>query len=68
MPEPIYVIGHVNPDTDTIAAAIGYAWLLQERDGLDMIPARAGPLNPETTWVVKFLGLNPSSLTHRCIS
>ncbi len=62
MPEPIYVIGHVNPDTDTIAAAIGYAWLLQERDGLDTIPARAGPLNPETTWVVKVLGLNPPLL------
>ena len=28
-----YVIGHVNPDTDSIASAIGYAWLLRERDG-----------------------------------
>ena len=27
----LYVIGHVNPDTDSIAAAMGYAWLLRER-------------------------------------
>ena len=38
----IYVIGHVNPDTDSIAAAMGYAWLLRERDRLDTIAARAG--------------------------
>ena len=27
MPDQIYVIGHVNPDTDSIASAMGYAWL-----------------------------------------
>ena len=26
----IIVIGHVNPDTDAIASAMGYAWLLRE--------------------------------------
>lgn len=54
---PLYVIGHVNPDTDSIAAAIGYAWLLRERDGEDAVGARAGPLNPQTTWVMKRLNL-----------
>ncbi len=39
--EPVYVIGHVNPDTDAIAAAVGYAWLLRERDGQNAIAARA---------------------------
>ncbi len=52
-----YVIGHVNPDTDSIAAAVGYAWLLRERDGEDAIAARAGAINPQTTWVLKRLGL-----------
>jgi manganese-dependent inorganic pyrophosphatase len=52
-----YVIGHVNPDTDSISAAIGYAWLLRERDGLEAIPARAGAINPQTTWALKRLGL-----------
>ena len=50
------MIGHVNPDTDSIAAAMGYAWLLHERDGADVIAARAGPTNPQTNWVLKRLG------------
>ncbi len=58
----IYIIGHVNPDTDTIAAAMGYAWLLCERDGADAIPARAGATNPQTTWILKRLGLEPPLL------
>ncbi len=53
-----YVIGHVNPDTDSIAAAIGYAWLLRERDSIEAIAARAGATNPQTTWVLKRLGLD----------
>jgi len=52
-----YVIGHVNPDTDSIASAMGYAWLLHERDLEEVVPARAGPLNPQTTWVLRRLGL-----------
>jgi manganese-dependent inorganic pyrophosphatase len=52
-----YVIGHVNPDTDSIAAAMGYAWLLRERDGVDTVAARAGALNPQSAWVLKQLGL-----------
>lgn len=58
----IYVIGHVNPDTDSIAAAVGYAWLLRERDGEEVIAARAGALNPQTTWILKRLGLEPPTL------
>ena len=57
MSEPIHVIGHVNPDTDSIAAAMGYAWLLRERDGANTVAARAGALNPQTAWVLKTLGL-----------
>lgn len=54
---PIHVIGHLNPDTDAIAAAIGYAWLLRERDGVNSVAARAGALNPQTAWVLKTVGL-----------
>ncbi|GAB4580232.1 MAG: putative manganese-dependent inorganic diphosphatase [Anaerolineales bacterium] len=57
-PNRTYVIGHVNPDTDSIAAAVGYAWYLHELDGSDVVPARAGPLNPQTTWVMQKLGLD----------
>jgi manganese-dependent inorganic pyrophosphatase len=62
MSDSVYVIGHVNPDTDSIAAAMGYAWLLRERDGVDAIAARAGPANPQTAWVLKRLGLEPPLL------
>lgn len=56
--ERVYVIGHVNPDTDSIASAVGYAWLLRERDELDAVPARAGTINPQTAWVLQFTGLD----------
>jgi manganese-dependent inorganic pyrophosphatase len=58
MPNKVYVIGHINPDTDSIAAAMGYAWLLRERDGTEAIAARAGPLNPQSSWVLKQLKLD----------
>lgn len=57
-----YVIGHVNPDTDSIASAIGYAWLLQERDGIDAVAARAGSINPQTTWVLERLKIEAPCL------
>lgn len=64
MEKPVYVIGHVNPDTDSISAAIGYAWLLRERDGMNAIAARAGAINPQTSWLLKTLSLeNPILLT-----
>lgn len=62
MPSPIYVTGHVNPDTDSIAAALGYAWLLRERDGVDAVAARAGAINQQTGWVLKYLSVEPPVL------
>ena len=62
MADRIYVTGHVNPDTDSIAAAMGYAWLLRQRDGLDTIASRAGAINPQTFWVLKRLGLEAPAL------
>ena len=56
--ESVFVIGHVNPDTDSIAAALGYAWCLRERDGVDTVAARAGGINPQTAWVLKKLELD----------
>jgi manganese-dependent inorganic pyrophosphatase len=62
MPDRVYIIGHVNPDTDSIAAAMGYAWLLKERDALDTVAARAGAINPQTTWILKRLSIDPPVL------
>ena len=52
-----YVIGHINPDTDSIASAMGYAWLLQNQEEEPVIAARAGQLNPQTAWVLERLKL-----------
>ncbi len=57
-----FVIGHINPDTDSIAAAMGYAWLLQNLEEETIIPARAGHLNPQTTWVLERLNMEPPVL------
>ncbi|HMZ08138.1 MAG TPA: DHH family phosphoesterase [Anaerolineales bacterium] len=58
MLDQTYVVGHINPDTDSIASAMGYAWLLRERDGVNAVAARAGALNAQTSWVLKTLGLD----------
>ena len=57
-----YVIGHVNPDTDSIASAMGYAWYLHELNGEDIQAARAGAVNPQTNWVLKRLGMEAPTL------
>jgi manganese-dependent inorganic pyrophosphatase len=62
MGSPIFVVGHVNPDTDSIASAIGYAWLLREKDGIDVLAARAGAINQQTSWVLKYIGIEPPLL------
>ncbi len=58
----IYVTGHINPDTDSIASAIGYAWLLNERDGQPTVASRAGAINMQTSFVLKTLGIEPPML------
>jgi manganese-dependent inorganic pyrophosphatase len=62
MADKIFVIGHINPDTDSIASAMGYAWLLRERDGHDTVASRAGAINAQTAWALKKLGLDPPFL------
>ena len=58
-PGPVFVIGHRNPDTDSVVSAVGYAWLLRERDKLDARPARAGRLIPQTTFALSTFGIEP---------
>ena len=52
--KPIWVIGHKNPDTDSICAAISYANLKNSlNDGNTYIPKKAGSLNEETKYVLE---------------
>lgn len=53
---PIYVVGHKNPDTDSICSAIAYANLknsLAKEEGQVYVAGRAGAMNPETEFVLK---------------
>lgn len=51
---PVYVTGHRNPDTDSIAAAIGYAELCHRLDKkTEYVPVRLGDLNAQTRWVLE---------------
>ena len=56
MSRPIYVIGHRNPDTDSICSAIGYAHLKRSL-GDAAVPARAGKINAETRYVFERFGM-----------
>jgi len=57
MKKQIYVIGHRNPDTDSVASAIAYAELKRALGFEDVTAAMAGALNPQTTWLLSRLGL-----------
>ena len=62
----IYVTGHRNPDTDSIAAAIGYAELNQRLDPRnEYVPVRLGECNDQTRWVLERSGAaEPALLPH----
>lgn len=55
----IYVIGHKNPDTDSICSAICYAWLKNRIEGTERyVPKRAGEINQETRYVLNRFAVN----------
>lgn len=60
--EKIYVIGHKNPDTDSICAAIAYANLKNQTDGNRYEAKRAGELNEETKYVLDTFGVKSPGL------
>lgn len=51
---PVYVIGHKNPDTDSICSAIAYAELKNRLHGGGFYAARAGQINQETQYILTF--------------
>ena len=50
------VIGHKNPDTDSICSAIAYANLKRALTGKVYQPGRAGQINEETRFVLDYFG------------
>jgi len=57
MKKQIFVIGHRNPDTDSVASAVAYAELKRMQGEENVIAAMAGGLNPQTSYLLKRLGV-----------
>ena len=51
------VIGHKNPDTDSICSAISYASLKKAVSGGRYVPGRAGSISRETKFVLDYFGM-----------
>ena len=58
--EKIFVIGHKNPDTDSICSAIAYCDIKNRTSQHQkFIPTRAGQINEETEYVLSRFGVQP---------
>ncbi len=55
----IYVIGHKNPDADSICSAIAYAYLKNQTNGNNHIAACLGKINRETKFVLNHFNVSP---------
>ena len=53
----VWIIGHKNPDADSICAAIAYAALKNQTDREQYVPKRAGSMNGETQYVLDYFGV-----------
>ena len=61
----VFVIGHKNPDTDSICSAIAYAALKNKTDDGVFVPKRAGEVNNETKYVLDFFNVEtPEFIGH----
>ena len=59
----VWVVGHKNPDTDSICAAISYAYLKnQSGDKKTYVAKRAGAVNEETRYVLERFGVEEPPL------
>ena len=57
----VYVTGHKHPDTDSVAAAIGYAFY-KRANGIKAIPCRLGKLSAETKYLLNRFGFEQPML------
>lgn len=58
----VYVVGHKNPDTDSICSAIAYAELKKKVTGEEYVARRAGQINEETQYVLSRFGVKAPEL------
>lgn len=56
--KPVFILGHKNPDTDSICSALAYAALRNRQHGTNRyIPGRIGEISQETAFVLSHFGI-----------
>lgn len=60
----VYVVGHKNPDTDSVVAAMAYARLRCALGDREYVAARAGHINDETKRMLDYFGMEPPLRIH----
>ena len=58
----VYVVGHKNPDTDSICSAIAYAELKKQITGKNYVAKRAGEVSEETRYVLDYFHVEEPAL------
>ena len=61
-PKKVWVVGHKNPDTDSVCAAISYAYLKNQIGTRSYAAKRAGAINEETRYVLDYFGVEEPEL------
>ncbi len=61
-PKKVWVVGHKNPDTDSVCAAISYAYLKNQIGPKTYVAKRAGAINEETRYVLGYFGVKEPEL------
>ncbi len=59
---PIFIVGHKNPDTDSICSSISYAYLKNQISDELHVPCRAGEVSRETKFALKYFGAEKPKL------
>lgn len=57
MEKTVYIVGHKNPDTDSVVSAVAYAKLKELLGETNCIASRAGHLNPQTDYIFNKFGV-----------
>lgn len=62
MKENVYILGHKNPDSDSICSALAYADYKNGNGDVNAIPVRLGEINRETEFILDYFGVESPEL------
>ena len=62
MKKNVYIMGHKNPDSDSICSAIAYGEYKNKTEDINAIPVRLGEINKETRFILDYFKLDTPDL------